>query len=255
MARIRSIKPEFWKHEDLSALSAETHMLAAALLNYSDDEGFFNANPALVKAECCPLRDDSTTVRRALDELSNIGYLRLFQGTDGKCYGHVVKFKDHQRVDRPKASKIRTLDPSMIDRRQIDDESTEEGKGREQGTGKGNTSSTSAAGGTSNAAGHEFSMHADWQPNLKFEDRLTMSGIPSHVFTIENVGEFKSFWMTEPGTRLTQSKWEHKLIQALRRASHVQQQSPDGTPNGPAGGNRAAVVAALRDVENTKWAN
>ena len=61
MARIRTIKPEFWKHEDLSALPEITHMLAAALLGYADDEGYFNANPALVKSECLPLRESSVS--------------------------------------------------------------------------------------------------------------------------------------------------------------------------------------------------
>ncbi len=109
MSRIRTVKPEFYKDEDLSALPPETHMLAAALLNYADDEGYFNANPLLVKAECCPLREDSTNIRRSLDELSTIGYLRLAEGSDGKNYGWIVNFKKHQRVDRPKSSAIKDL--------------------------------------------------------------------------------------------------------------------------------------------------
>jgi DNA-directed RNA polymerase specialized sigma54-like protein len=36
-------------------------MLAAALLNHADDEGFFNANARLVKAQCVPLREDSVS--------------------------------------------------------------------------------------------------------------------------------------------------------------------------------------------------
>lgn len=131
MARIRTIKPEFWKHEDLSELAPETHMLAAALLNYADDEGYFNANPKLIQAECCPLREDSTNVRRSIEALSKIGYIRLFEGSDGKSYGHIVTFLDHQRVDRAKPSKIKPLEVSPKDRRRIDDESTLEGKGRE----------------------------------------------------------------------------------------------------------------------------
>ena len=131
MARIRTVKPDFWKNEDLSELAPEVHILAAALLNHSDDEGYFKANPKLVKAECCPLRDDSTTIRRCLDELSSIGYIRLFFGFDGKEYGHVTKFLTHQRVDRPKPSVIKALEDSTKDRRKIDDESTQEGKGRE----------------------------------------------------------------------------------------------------------------------------
>lgn len=133
MSRIRTIKPEFWKHEDLSELPPETHMLAAALLNYADDEGYFNANPKLIQAECCPLRDDSTTVRRSIELLSSIGYIRLFEGADGKSYGHVVKFAIHQRVDRPKESKIKELELSTNNRRTIDEQSSLEGKGKEQG--------------------------------------------------------------------------------------------------------------------------
>jgi len=148
MARIRTIKPEFWKHEDLSELPPETHMLAAALLNYADDEGYFNANAKLIQAECCPLRDDSTNVRRSIEMLSSIGYIRLFEGSDGKSYGHIKTFSDHQRVDRPKPSKIKALEVSQKDRRRIDDESTLEGKGKEQGTGKGSTHSSDPDGQT-----------------------------------------------------------------------------------------------------------
>lgn len=145
MARIRTVKPEFWKHELLSELAPETHMLAAALLNYSDDEGYFNANPKLVKAECCPLREDSTSIQRCLDDLSRIGYIRVFFGTDGRKYGHVVKFSTHQRVDRPKDSVIKGLEDSSNNRRTIVDKSTEEGKGREvEKEGKGNEFAPSA---------------------------------------------------------------------------------------------------------------
>ena len=106
MSRIRTIKPEFHKHEELSALPAETHLLAAALLNYADDEGYFNAHPGLVKAECSPLREASVTVPVSLQSLSNIGYLRLGTGNDGKRYGQVVAFQEHQVISHPKTSKI-----------------------------------------------------------------------------------------------------------------------------------------------------
>lgn len=106
MSRIRTIKPEFHKHEELSALPAETHLLAAALLNYADDEGYFNAHPGLVKAECSPLREASVTVPVSLQSLSDIGYLRLGTGNDGKRYGQVVAFQEHQVISHPKTSKI-----------------------------------------------------------------------------------------------------------------------------------------------------
>lgn len=109
MARIRTIKPEFWTDEKLSALPESVHMLAAALLNYADDEGYFNANATLVKAACCPLREPSVSIHGALSDLSVIDYLRLGEGTDGRCYGWVVGFKKHQRVNRPSPSRIKGL--------------------------------------------------------------------------------------------------------------------------------------------------
>lgn len=109
MARIRTIKPEFWKHEDLSAVSEATHMLAAALLNYADDYGYFNANPKLVKAECCPLREPSVSIPESLRSLQELGYIRIGTGPEGRRYGHIVEFEKHQRVSHPSPSKIRDL--------------------------------------------------------------------------------------------------------------------------------------------------
>lgn len=110
MARIRTIKPEFWKHEDLSALPEATHLLAAALLNYADDEGYFNANVALIKAECSPLREPSVSIHGSLTELSGIGYIRIGKTSDGKCFGQIIHFLDHQRVSHPTPSKISKLE-------------------------------------------------------------------------------------------------------------------------------------------------
>lgn len=106
MARIRTIKPEFWKHEALSELPEATHMLAAALLNYADDYGWFNANPKLIQAECSPLREPSVSIPESLGRLQTMGYIRLGTGADGRRYGHIVEFEKHQRVAHPTKSKI-----------------------------------------------------------------------------------------------------------------------------------------------------
>lgn len=68
--RIRTIKPEFWTSEAMCSLSKETRLTAIALLNYADDDGYFWANPTLVKAALFPFDDESTTVRRSIDDAS-----------------------------------------------------------------------------------------------------------------------------------------------------------------------------------------
>jgi hypothetical protein len=109
MARIRTIKPEFWKHEGLCSLPEATHMLAAQLLNYADDEGYFNANPGLIKGECSPIREPSVSIPESLGRLHEAGYIRLGTSADGRRYGRIVEFDKHQRVAHPTASKISVL--------------------------------------------------------------------------------------------------------------------------------------------------
>jgi hypothetical protein len=106
MARIRTIKPEFFQHQELSGLPAETHLLAAGLLCHADDDGYFLAHPDLVKAAIFPLREVSLSAHDMLTELARIGFVRLGTGADGKQYGQVAKFREHQRVNRPTPSKI-----------------------------------------------------------------------------------------------------------------------------------------------------
>lgn len=142
MGRIRTIKPEFWRNEALSELPEATHMLAAALLNYCDDEGYFNANPRLIMAECSPLREPSVSIQCSLTDLSRIGYIRLGEGSDGRAYGHIINFSEHQRVNRPTRSKIAEISidwgDSVSDHGGLMEDSLPERKGKEQGREQGN---------------------------------------------------------------------------------------------------------------------
>lgn len=109
MARIRTIKPEFWRDELLAGISPEAALLAIGLLNHCDDEGYFNANPKLVESDVFPLRTLSITTTVLLRELANIGYIEVFSGSDGKTYGKVVNFEKHQVINKKTASKIKGL--------------------------------------------------------------------------------------------------------------------------------------------------
>jgi hypothetical protein len=109
MARIRTIKPEFWRDELLAGISSEAALLAIGLLNHCDDEGYFNANPKLVESDIFPLRSLSKNTTELLRELSCIGYIEVFSGSDGKTYGKVVNFEKHQVINKKTLSKIKGL--------------------------------------------------------------------------------------------------------------------------------------------------
>jgi len=139
--RIRTIKPEFWSNEDLGLLDDFTQLLALGLLNYADDEGYFNANPKLIASAIFPLRDVSGIIPVAVTKLSNLGYLRLFDGEGGRLYGLIVNFKKHQVINKAKSSKIKGLCKQQSAELHFpvalpDEYRQEQGTGnREQGTG------------------------------------------------------------------------------------------------------------------------
>ena len=133
--RIRTLKPEFWMHEGLAKCSEFSRLLAIALLNWADDEGYFMANPILIRGQVFPFEDNSEKVQRSLKDLSRVGWIRLGKDNQQRAVGVVINFPKHQRVDKPKPSTIKPLaifqDESKNDPRTITDESQEEGKGRE----------------------------------------------------------------------------------------------------------------------------
>ena len=136
MARIRTIKPEFWAHPLLGKLDDATKLMAIALLNYADDHGYFHAEPNLVRGFCRPFDDNSTITRRCLENLAKIEYISVCTNEDYGLIGYIENFTKHQRVDRPNDSKLVRY-YSTNDRRMIDEASTPEKEGKRKGKGKG----------------------------------------------------------------------------------------------------------------------
>lgn len=93
----------------MSLLPDFTQLLAIGLLNLADDEGYFNANPALIKAALFPLRECSRSITVGLQALSDLEFLRIYKVEDGRTYGWIVKFKSHQVINKPIVSKIKPL--------------------------------------------------------------------------------------------------------------------------------------------------
>ncbi len=101
--RIRTIKPEFHQAESLARLPREDRLLAAALLNWADDEGYFRSHPALVAGALFPFDADGRAfVTRGMAHLAEVGFLRFFEGG----IGHIAKFAEHQIINKPTKSRL-----------------------------------------------------------------------------------------------------------------------------------------------------
>ncbi|AWN35765.1 hypothetical protein [Methylobacterium radiodurans] len=144
MARIRTIKPEFWTSEQVMECSTNARLLFIGLWNFCDDAGRMPASDKRIKASVFP-SDDFTAedVRRMIDELSANGLILLYT-VEGKEYLQVTGWR-HQKIDRPQTSKI-PEPPTDPDPHSPNDRRTfgvgKEGNGRER---KGKESSPAPA--------------------------------------------------------------------------------------------------------------
>jgi len=136
MARIRTVKPEYWRHPVMARQPDDVRLMAVALLNIADDEGLFFADPALLRGEVWPFDEDSSRTRRVLEQLERIGWISVREHPEIGMVGKVVNFTKHQKVDRPTPSKIKGYFDSSNIRRGLDEDSLlEQGTGnREQGS-------------------------------------------------------------------------------------------------------------------------
>jgi len=100
MARIRSIKPEFWTSEQVMECSTNARLLFIGLWNFCDDAGRMPLAPKRIKALILPA-DDFTAedVRRMIDELERSGLISFYTAEDKEFLA--VTGWHHQKIDRP----------------------------------------------------------------------------------------------------------------------------------------------------------
>lgn len=140
MARIRSIKPEFWVSEQVADCSVTARLLFIGLWNFADDGGVIPYKPKAIKAQVFPADDiTSETIRRLVDELLATALLASFEA-DGQTYLFVTGWKKHQRIEkvnikypRPPADILDgKAQLSLPIRRPVDDQSAPERKGKDR---------------------------------------------------------------------------------------------------------------------------
>ena len=142
MARIRTIKPEFWEDEKLAKLPVHARLLFIGTWNFADDNGALLANPVLMKSHIFPYEDIGiSTISEWIDILVENGML-IRTTYNGKDYLVIRKFLIHQKINR---KSIRINIPLPVVLQVIDEYNKTHGvltepslQEREQGIGKRN---------------------------------------------------------------------------------------------------------------------
>ena len=161
MGRIRTIKPEFFRHEELFEAEKKSglplRVAFAGLFTVADREGRFKWKPTVIKFDVLPY--DDVDMELVLYILWEKGFIRRYN-VDGKEYGVIPSFKDHQAINNKEAKS--NLPPEPERNPFTKDASftrlgSSQGEGKEGKEGKGNTQSTCEA------IAEIFGR--DWEPN------------------------------------------------------------------------------------------
>jgi hypothetical protein len=141
MARIRTIKPRFFRHEQLFEAEKETglplRLSFAGLFTVADREGRFRWEPRTIKLDILPY--DEIDFAAVLDALAAHGFIVKYSA-GGQTYGCIPTFNKHQVIN---AREARSEIPEYVEEMhapvthtttpvQAQDESCGEGKGREK---------------------------------------------------------------------------------------------------------------------------
>jgi hypothetical protein len=101
MAKIRTIKPEFWEDEKLGRLKRDCRLLFAGIFNFADDAGVIKSNPVYIKSRVFPYDEDLrvSEVKQWLDTLVNARMLIPLEYNQ-ESYYIIRTFNTHQVIDK-----------------------------------------------------------------------------------------------------------------------------------------------------------
>jgi hypothetical protein len=144
VARIRSVKPEFFTHPKMGSLARDVRLAYIGLWTEADDEGRLLDSPKLLAGSLFPWDDDVTVKRFSqwLDELVRVGSI-LRYSVENAEYIQILSWH-HQRISRPTSSRFPGPNPEIIQNLSEEDQTgfllsrarVDQGAGsKEQGTG------------------------------------------------------------------------------------------------------------------------
>jgi len=103
MARIRSIKPEFFLDEDIAKLEPLTRILFQGLWCLADSEGRLEDRPQRIKIQILPY--DKYDIERGLTDLHDAGFIIRYIADDRKLI-QIRTFSKHQRISGKEAQTV-----------------------------------------------------------------------------------------------------------------------------------------------------
>ncbi|BDH46429.1 hypothetical protein TUM12370_24730 [Salmonella enterica subsp. enterica serovar Choleraesuis] len=247
MARIRTVKPEFWTDEKVVECSIPARLMFIGLFNFANDRGCLERSPKRLKMQIFPA--DVIDCEPLIKELIAHGLLTEYS-VSGNEYLHIKGFLRHQKINRPSVSKLPLppelaekeekkeqtepqplneelvrfqtplSEPSMRNQGGLTDGREKEGKRskeleREKGALEEFSQSVFA---TPVSQIGKIQITTDWLPGNDFVRQAALWGINLGTepgYTPEELQQFRDYWICE-GRVKHQQQWEQTFAQSLR---------------------------------------
>lgn len=215
MARIRTIKPDFWTNDRVMECSMNTRLMFIGMWNFADDLGRLPLSSKTIKAQIFPSDDiSSDTILGMIEELSENGLILTYE-VDGRRYIQIVGWQ-HQRIDKPQpgkcpgpANSYSKIIPGML----ATEGKGKEGKGKE-GSGEEKKSSLRS---DSAPAKRGTRLPLDWNPStqdLNEACRKLGGAEPAS----QELAKFRDHWKAAPGQRGVKLDWDATWRNWIRNA-------------------------------------
>ena len=123
MARIRTLKPEFWQDEKLAPLPPLERLVFLGLISMADDAGRLVDSVKMIDGMLFPLTDD--TSRDAIETLARLGRVCRYTSDSGQKCIQIIGWARHQKVDNPAKHVLAAPTPEDLARPPVTDSSRE----------------------------------------------------------------------------------------------------------------------------------
>lgn len=136
MARIRSVKPAFFRSLTITSLPISTRLTFIGLWTYADDAGRGLDDARLIKAELWPL-DDKYSASKVKSDIKLLADAKLIcrYKVGAREYFQITAWEEHQKINRPQESSLPTQ--GTITERSVNDHGTISEPSREEGNKEG----------------------------------------------------------------------------------------------------------------------
>jgi len=116
MARIRTIKPDFFRHEGLFEAEQETgfplRLAFIGIWTVADRDGRFPWKPRALKLDALPF--DVIDFDRVMDALERYGFILKYE-SDGKSFGWIPSWSKHQVINSRETKSVIPEPPDVIE--------------------------------------------------------------------------------------------------------------------------------------------